>query len=246
MRNLPFALQLFTVREPLQADMAKTLAAVKKAGYNVVETVTCLSKLTPAEYKDMLDDAGLRAVSDHVLFDALSERIDSVIESAKTLGVHYLVLSWMGADAADWYNGIEKLDQIGATLKQAGLQLAYHNHAHELVLLDGKPILDIIFERTQPENLVAELDTYWIAFGGKDPVEYLRKLVKRCPLLHVKDMTADRPHTFAEAGKGILPWNAIFDAAEEADVEWYIVEQDECPGDPLESIRISAQFMAAQ
>jgi sugar phosphate isomerase/epimerase len=44
-------------------------------------------------------------------------------------------------------------------------------------------------------------------------------------------------------GRGILDWPAIFAAAKDADVRWYIVEQDECRGDSLESARISAEFM---
>ena len=40
---------------------------------------------------------------------------------------------------------------------------------------------------TDPEYVCFELDVYWCAKGGKDPVEYLKKYPKRVQLLHIKD-----------------------------------------------------------
>jgi sugar phosphate isomerase/epimerase len=42
-----------------------------------------------------------------------------------------------------------------------------------------------------------------------------------------------------EAETGILDWPSIFSAAEAVGVTAYIVEQDVCPGNPLDSIKIS-------
>ena len=43
----------------------------------------------------------------------------------------------------------------------------------------------------------------------------------------------------AEVGEGNLNWPSILEAAKEAGVEWYIVEQDTCQRDPFESLSIS-------
>ena len=48
-----------------------------------------------------------------------------------------------------------------------------------------------------------------------------------------------RTQLFAEVGEGNLNWTSILDACKEADVEWYIVEQDTCQRDPFESLGIS-------
>ena len=38
-------------------------------------------------------------------------------------------------------------------------------------------------------------------------------------------------------------WEGILDAAEKAGVAYYVVEQDECPGDPFESLRLSSEYL---
>jgi len=42
-----------------------------------------------------------------------------------------------------------------------------------------------------------------------------------------------------EVGEGNLHWPGIREACREANVEWYAVEQDICPGDPFESLAVS-------
>jgi len=123
----------------------------------------------------------------------------------------------------------------------AGLTLCYHNHAHEFQQFDGQYVLDIVFDAAP--GLGAELDTYWIKYGGPDPAAYIGKYNGRVPLLHLKDMTGGDDRTFAEMGRGIIEWTPIIEAAVKAGVRWYIVEQDECAGDSLESARISAAFV---
>jgi len=46
-----------------------------------------------------------------------------------------------------------------------------------------------------------------------------------------------------EIGHGNLNWPAIISAAERSGCEWFIVEQDVCPGDPFDSIRESFRFI---
>jgi sugar phosphate isomerase/epimerase len=53
------------------------------------------------------------------------------------------------------------------------------------------------------------------------------------PLIHLKDMAADR--SFAEVGDGTLDFAAIFAAAEEGGARWYIVEHHQPAMPALES-----------
>ncbi|MCD4699463.1 MAG: sugar phosphate isomerase/epimerase, partial [Phycisphaerae bacterium] len=95
---------------------------------------------------------------------------------------------------------------------------------------------------TDPENLKAEIDTYWVQAGGGDPAEWIRKYAGRLPVLHVKDMiiSADVKQRFAEIGEGNLNWHAILTAAKDAGVEWYCVEEDDCyERDPFDALKIS-------
>ena len=49
--------------------------------------------------------------------------------------------------------------------------------------------------------------------------------------------------TFAEIGNGNLRWDSIIDAAKASGVEYYVVEQDKCDGSPLDSIKVSADYL---
>jgi sugar phosphate isomerase/epimerase len=52
----------------------------------------------------------------------------------------------------------------------------------------------------------------------------------------------DRP-IFTPLGKGVLDWDAIFPAAKEAGVEWYVYEQDSYEGDLWECVKTSREFL---
>ena len=123
-------------------------------------------------------------------------------------------------------------------MNSEGLTLCYHNHAFELEeSFDGELGLDILYNNSSAANLSAEIDVYWVKRGGADPAAYLAKYAGRIPLVHAKDM--DTAGNFAEGGAGTLDFAAIFAAAEAGGVTTYVVEQDTCPGDPLESVALS-------
>jgi len=55
----------------------------------------------------------------------------------------------------------------------------------------------------------------------------------------MKDTEAGEEGFFAEVGKGVLDFEKILDAAEEAGTEWPIVEQDRCRRSSFDCIRTS-------
>ena len=250
MAAIPFAVQLYTVRDALTQDPRRTLDRVKAIGYDYVE-LAGHANLAPRELRTLLDATGLTAVSSHVPLAELKDDLDAAIAAATTIGYRYLVVPWLGGDMvpngkSDWIAAAKFMDEAGAKIRKAGLQLCYHNHNHEFERIDGEFIFDILMQVAKPQNLAAEIDTYWVKYSGVDPVDVIRNYTGRCPLLHIKDMTPGDDPTFAEVGAGIIDWQPIFDAGKTAGAEWYIVEQDVCPGDPLESIRISVEFMKRQ
>jgi sugar phosphate isomerase/epimerase len=48
---------------------------------------------------------------------------------------------------------------------------------------------------------------------------------------------------FKEIGNGVLDWPKILRAAEAARVEHYFVEQDQTPGNPVDSLRLSMEYL---
>jgi sugar phosphate isomerase/epimerase len=139
----------------------------------------------------------------------------------------------------------EQLNQIGKEVQQADMHFCYHNHAFEFERFEGKAALDWLYELTDPDWVKAELDTYWIQYGGQDPAAYIRKYSRRTVLLHIKDMEPGEERFFAEIGEGILDWPAIFAAGDESATAWYIVEQDRWRGSSAASARISFENLKA-
>jgi sugar phosphate isomerase/epimerase len=245
-KQIPVALQLYTVRDEAAADFEGTVKQIADMGYAGVELAGTYDR-SSAELKTILGGLGLRIAGAHVPLAQIESDVDSAIRFHQELGNRYIVCPWLPEDrrkSSDDYSRLaETLNRAGQACKEAGIQLCYHNHAFELERFNGKPALDIIFGETDPELLKAEIDTYWVEFGGASAVGYIRSLPGRVPLVHLKDMAGDGSRDFAELGQGIMEWDPIFRACEDSKTRWYIVEQDKCGRPPLESARISLEYL---
>jgi sugar phosphate isomerase/epimerase len=233
---------MYTVRQAAAKDLPGALRRVAELGYTGVELAGTFG-VTPAELSQTLNELGLTCVSAHIPLADLRQNLAREIDYYLAVGVKFLICPWLPPEQrgneADYRALGAELNRIGAMCRASGLPLCYHHHDFELVQFNSKYALDILLEEGDPANLQLEADTYWLKFGGEDPVAYIRRWPSRVPLLHLKDMTATQPVTFAEVGTGILDWPGIFAAANAVGVQWYLVEQDACPGDSFESLRIS-------
>ena len=79
MGSIPFALQLYTVRDKMGQDAAATLKRVKAIGYDYVE-LAGTAGLSPGEFKAILDDVGLTAIASHVGFDDATKNVGQAID----------------------------------------------------------------------------------------------------------------------------------------------------------------------
>jgi len=247
MGKLHYALQLYTVRDHLDKDVAGSLQRVREIGYNHVE-VAGTNGLSAVEFKKLLDNARLRPISAHTGYDDVVNRTPEVVEMAHALGVKYVAIGGIDRnltpDKAGWQACGRALDAAGARLREAGIVLNYHNHAHEFERIGDEYPLDILMAAASPENLAAQIDTFWLRYAGLNPVGLITRYAGRCPLLHVKDMLDVKSRAFTEMGNGIIDWREVFEAALSAGTKWFIVEQDVCRNDSMASAATSAQFMA--
>lgn len=239
---MKIAAQLYTVRDPLASDFEGTLRRVREIGYTHVELLA-LENQSAEELKEILKKCELTPVAIHCPIERLHADLDTAIQETRTLGIHYLVCPYLPEELrkneAGWLNTAKALNSFGEGCHRAGIQFCYHHHSFEYEKVGDRFALDLLFEETDAKKVVAELDTYWIRHGGDDPVGRINRMSGRCPLLHLKDMRDDAERSFGEVGEGILDFSAIIAAAEKAGTVWGIVEQDTCPGDPLESIALS-------
>jgi sugar phosphate isomerase/epimerase len=248
--------QLYTVRDILPQKPAETLNAIRALGYQEIEaTWADYGKIRP-----MVQTAGLKEVSIHIdntLMGKGADEMSRVVDQAKEWGFQYAVYPYVpvpergGADAMKTF--AHMLNRFGEKCHAAGLQFAYHNHAFESSRAGSQTLFQILIDSTDKNLVGFELDCFWLSVSGNDPAEFIKKLSGRVPLLHCKDKaqgTEKRldegvPRTaFKEVGNGVLDWPAILRAASAAGVQHYFVEQDQTPGDPLDSLRQSYNFLS--
>ncbi len=263
---LPVAVQLYSVRDAVKADMRATLEEVKKLGYDGVEFAGLCGN-APEDIKKMCDEIGLVPISAHVPYVDMVENID-ILKDYKTIGCKFVVVPYLkdehrpGKDA--FVEVIENIKKIGAATNELGMTLLYHNHDFEFIKLDGKYALDILYEEVSADLLKTELDCCWVNVGGENPASYIRKYAGRCPVVHLKDFYGEksddmyeligikptapkRPGNFEfrPVGSGLQNFPEILKAAEESGATWVVVEQDN-PSmglTPMESIAKSREYL---
>jgi sugar phosphate isomerase/epimerase len=238
MAKIPVGIQLYTVRQAMNQDFKGVLTRLAEMGYKGVEFAGNYGGMEPAELAAYLKQLGLKACGQHVGTGDMLNPASKAYAYAKAFNCPYLTTSGAGEVAKDWPGAIETYRKCGAATKANGCVFTYHNHAQEFAMFDGIYAEDMLFQKTDPTEVQAELDTFWIRKGGPDPVAYIAQYPGRVPQIHLKDM---HPLTcnFTEVGTGIMDLKAIFKVGNEVGAKWVIVEQDSCPGPELDSALIA-------
>lgn len=255
-------LQLYTVRNQMESDIPGTLKAIKEAGYAQVELGDVRAS---ADTYKAAQDAGLNATSAFVDWNDASHPEKStaathqaIVNAARELGMKYVVFGYIGKGYRETEEAMlinaRKANDLGQRCRDAGLKLSYHNHSFEYALLkdSSKTGWDLLIEATNPDYLQFELDVFWAALGGYDPLAEMDRLSGRIDQLHLKDLKegvptiydeAEVPHdAFKELGNGKLDMAKIMAKGIEIGVDQCHVEQDQSPS-PLESIVTSANHL---
>lgn len=242
---------LYTVRDfaKTPAAITETLKKVKAIGYNHIE-LAGQGPIDPKELKQMVDGEGLSISSTHTNLLRLRDDLDTVVEEHQLWGCKHIAIGGLPKEDQnkDGYKRFaQEGSEIGRKLKEHGMSFSYHNHWMELDKYDSQPGLEILAEESDPDTFFFEIDTCWLQYAGGDPSTWIRKLKGRQHLVHFKDMilpSIDKNATL-EVGEGSMDFPSIIGACKDADVQWHIVEQDFCPGDPFESIATSYRNLIA-
>jgi len=245
MRKAQLAVQLFTVRDFCQTatGLAKTAKRVREMGFPAVQ-ISGVGPIPIAEMKRICDEEGLIICVTHETADLIRHEPAEVVDRLQQLGCRRTAYPYpTGVDFGD----VAQLESLIQDLATAGavLALAYHHHAIEFIRVGDRTVLETIFDRTDPQDLWAEIDTYWIQYGGGDPVSWCEQMAGRMEVIHLKDygITAESEPAFAEVGSGNLDFARIIAAAEKSGCRWFVVEQDVCPGDPFDSLQKSYDYL---
>lgn len=235
--------QLYTVRALMEQSVSATLQALAKIGYRQVEFAGYFDE-KPAALREILTGEGLAAPAAHLQLSQLREAFPRYLEAAVEVGHRYLVLPWIGESerSGDGYRRLaDDLNRWGEASRDAGLIMAYHNHAFEFVPSGDFVPYHWLLDNTDPALVSFEMDLYWVRKAQRDPLEYFRKHPGRFPLWHVKDM--DAAGNMVDVGAGVIDFPRILAAADQSGYRFGFVEHDG-PKDPLGSV--TASFNAAR
>lgn len=249
---LKVGLQLYSIRDEMEKDMAAALRKVKEIGYDYVEFAGYYGK-SAEEIRSLLDEIGLSCVSVHQTMDLFLEKGQEAVDFLKTLGVSFCGLPSVPSARLhdDFPQLVSEIKQVGELMKKNGIQLVYHNHDFEFDKRNGKYLLDELYETIPADLLQTELDVCWVHYGGEEPCAFVKKYAGRADIVHIKDFTcdklgagpvydlidkegkahgnvtqADAGFRFQPVGSGIQNVPALLEAFREAGSEYVIVEQD--------------------
>ena len=270
MKKFKVGIQLYSLRDAMEKDMDSTLKTVKEMGYDYVEFAGYFGK-SAEEVKAILDKYDLEAVSVHQAIGLFEEEGQKAVDYLKTLGVKYCAIPWYNVDEfiSNWDATMDKFKNVSKLLGDNDIKLMYHNHDFELNKINGEYILDRLYA-TLPEGVIMpQLDTCWVHYAGVNPSEYIRKYSGRIEVLHLKDFVCeklgagpvyalidedgnemdkgnkeDNGFKLVPVGSGIQDWTSILAAAEDAGVEYVIVEQDSSKDrDPFDAAKMSREYL---
>lgn len=245
-------LQLWSVREAMNADPAATLEALGKMGYQFVEAAGYRNGtfygLEPEAFRELVEANGMAFISSHAghdlpdasNWDEVMAWWDECIEAHAAAGVQYIVQPWMGQTGYASLEGLKSFcdyfNAVGEKCNQRGIRFGYHNHDGEFGQLEGETIFDFMLNNTDPDKVMFQLDLYWVVYGGADPIHYINSYPGRFEHWHVKDET--------ELGAdGIVDFESIFAFREASGMPYLIVEVERYNHDPMESVRISLDYL---
>lgn len=244
--------QLYTVRQSCTKldDFAETLKRVADIGYTTVQ-VSGTCDYEADWLAEQLKANGLSCNLTHYKLDRIMHEPDDTVAFHNAFGCKYIGLGGMPGNyrgsVANTTQFVTDMLPAARRIKELGSLFMYHNHAFEYERAeDGRTYMQILSDEFAPDEMGFTLDTYWVKYGGAEPVDEIKRLAGRLPCVHFKDMEVleDGTRRFSWVGGGILNFEEIIAALESAGTQYAFIEQDDCFGaDPFDCLRKSYNYL---
>jgi sugar phosphate isomerase/epimerase len=209
--------------------------------------------MKPKDLKSMIDGMGMKWISHHVSgapfrtpppppkdgtpppankpasrpsMGNLRENLQQLVDEASEAGLQYLVCASTPVNSLEEIQkSVETFVKAGEACKKAGIQFAYHNHATEWDLVEGKTPYELILSQTDKDLVKMEIDLAWAAKAKQNPVELFKGNPGRFPLWHVKDYDLVN-NKIVGIGQGSIDFKPTFAQAKLAGMKYFFYEQD--------------------
>lgn len=243
--------QLYTLRDQMtdKEGAEKCIKAVGEMGYKTVQiSAVPVAFQDPEWFKALCDENGLGIVCTHSDLgkmqddEGLSELVRAhKIFECKDMGIGFMPHVYHNKEGMLEFAGIT--DKIATKLADEGMNLIYHNHRFEFEKYDGDDTgMDMLMKHSPRLRFLP--DIYWVVAGGADPIALFKKMDGRFNLVHYKDMGVRNDAAYiCEVCKGNINFADITKYLSSKNIYDYIVEQDTCDGHPLDSLKMSIDYL---
>jgi len=259
--------QVYTLRD-LLVENAKTL--FKDLADAGIKNIEFFDPLTLNSYVPIVKDNGMNPLATHFSSGYVTgiwrddqaplegHGFENVVEDCAANGIKYLGVASLTKDeqkSLDAYKRFaEQANVCGEQSKGAGVQLFYHNHNFEFGTMDGTTPYEEMLKIFDKDLVKLELDVFWAAVAGQDPVAWINRIAPWMLFLHLKDLkeglqlpqfTTDiPPDSFIELGDGIVKLEAILTEAKKAGITTAIIDQDDTQmDDKIASVKKNTAYI---
>ncbi len=232
-------LQLYSLRNQLEADAPAALAQVAEWGLTSVEGGGNLYGMTADGFRDELNRLGLSLPSVDTNFEELRDNPMAVVYKARFYGAEFATFYWIPHDGnrgfgeADARAAIEVMNAAGPLLSDHGITLQYHVHGYEFIRFGEGTLFDLMAAEVTGGQF--QMDVYWVRQGGADPLELLQAYPGRWTSLHLKDRAHGTPdtttgHSDVETnvvlGQGDVGIAGVVAEARRQGIEYWFIEDE--------------------
>lgn len=266
-KNEIVGIQLYSIRSEMMKDPLGSLKQLADMGYKNVEHANYVNRkfygFSPAEFKKILKDLGMKMPSGHTVMGPqhwdkdkkdFTDKWKYTVEDAAILGQDFVISPSMDAGYRKNYDQLlhfmDVFNKSGELCKKSGMRFGYHNHDFEFnEKLNGETLYDIILKNTDPDLVIQQLDTGNLYNGGAIAMDIVKQYPGRFLSIHVKDEIAssNSPEKYESTiiGTGIVNLKAVIDEVRKTTKNvHYIIEQEAFQGkSPLDCAKENIAIM---
>lgn len=268
-RTSRLGVQAHCLRFEIQRGLEPTLARMAELGFSAIELVNfngcrgnpwgdfgAAADRSAAEIGQLIRDVGLQCPSvmvssEEIRYPNLSRTIQWVCDTGATnLVLTSLPTPGIGS-LQDWTETFAGLNELGATIRQSGLDFVIHTQPGLWTTVGAVRLADKLLETIDSDLCKVEFDPAGAIIYGADASAYLQQRAGAFFALHLRDGLQPPQPVFYLAseplGQRYLDWRSLLLEAGRSGVQWYFVEMEmNDPAETLPAITASLQFLRSQ
>jgi len=230
----------------LKGDWKAVLKKTVEYGFTEIELGKYLGESAPS-FLAFCREIGINPVVGGISLSTSPDDIQKSLDDLEELNIKIAVNYWPWLSGGpfqldDCKKSVEILNILGSACQKRGITFCWHNHNKEFIPMEEGLPFDYLMNYTDKNLVKCEMDVYWVAKGGADPLAFLQKYRGRYEILHLKDMTRDDQKTFECVGSGSIDFAALLREAQKQNIQHYFVEYDNVV-DGMACLKSSGEFL---